>query len=119
MAKDQRKAPMFAPAGEVEAFASNLPENFLLCREMGHNWRPWTAKWNVGERCYDRVLRCTRCKCKREQSLTSSGAVVTSHYIYPDGYEHKGFGRISGEGRDRLRLESITRLIDKDAEEEG
>src|SRR5262245_5266885 len=93
----------FAEVGEVAAFASQLPENFLLCREMGHNWRPWAAQWNPDEQCFDRTLRCTRCKCKRNQSLSNSGAVVASNYEYPDGYEHKGFGRISGEGRDRLR----------------
>lgn len=101
----------FAEVGEVGIFASNLSDNYLLCREMGHNWRPWAAQWNPEEHCFDRVLRCTRCKTKREQSLSSSGSVVTSHYEYPEGYQHKGFGRISGEGRDRLRLESVTRAI--------
>lgn len=103
--------PMFASPSEVGAFAAKLPENFLLCREIGHNWKPWAAQWVPEDQCYERVLRCTRCKTRRNQTLSSQGAVIASNYEYPDGYEHKGFGRISGQGRDTLRLESLTRLI--------
>lgn len=113
-----KERPGFANVGEVGAFAADLPENFLLCREMGHNWRPWAAQWSPQEQCYERILRCTRCKTERHQTLTNRGGVVTSHYQYPEGYQHKGFGRISGEGRDLLRLESITRAIGDKAEME-
>ena len=34
-----------------------------------------------------------------------------SNYDYADGYQRKGFGRITGDGRDALRLESIVRQV--------
>jgi hypothetical protein len=38
---------------------------------------------------------------------------VTNKYIHPEGYLHKGMGRIIGEGRGLLRLESIKRTVTK------
>lgn len=101
-----------ASSAEVAAWASNLSEAFLLCREIGHKWNPHTAAWRSEQRCYERSLRCTRCRTRRLQLLTSYGAVISSQYIYPDGYQHKGFGRVIGDGRDALRLESIQRLVE-------
>lgn len=96
---------------EIAAFAAELPEKFLLCRELGHLWRPYDAHWDTEHNCYVRVLRCTRCYTRRHQNLSSLGGVLASHYEYVDGYQSKGLGRIEKEGRDRLRLESITRTI--------
>jgi hypothetical protein len=111
----ERKPVRFAELGDVGAFAEGLSDAYLMCREMGHLWKPFSAWWNAEERCYSRTLRCTRCKTDREQLLSSQGAIVSSHYDYPDGYQREGLGRISGLGRDRLRLETMTRLI-KDKE---
>lgn len=95
---------------EVEAFAKGLEEKFLLCRELGHNWRPWTAsKFRDGG--YERVLRCSRCLTRRFQEISSRGEVIHSHYKHPEGYLHKGMGRITGAGRGLLRLESIKRTV--------
>lgn len=104
----------YADAGEVADFAQALPISHLLCREMGHNWKPWVAHWNSENRYYERALRCTRCRTERWQTLSSTGAVLGGHYKYPDGYVHEGLGRIVGEGRDALRLESITRALPAD-----
>ena len=103
--------PRYADPEEVGAFAENLPDRYLHCRELGHLWRPFTAAWDEGARAYERVLRCSRCRTERHQTLSAYGAVVTNAYHYPDGYQHVGFGRITGDGRDRLRLESLTRAI--------
>lgn len=93
---------------EIQDFAAELPEKFLECRELGHLWRPWTARSNeLGG--YDRTLRCTRCLTKREQVITARGIVHSNKYIHPEGYLHKGMGRIVGDGRGLLRLESVKR----------
>lgn len=105
--------PHYADPGDVREFAGTLPEKFLHCREMNHNWRPYTVGGHP-DGGYERVLRCTRCRTRRVQHLTASGAVISSKYIYPDGYESKGLGRIVGEGRDALRLESIKRVYVED-----
>lgn len=106
---DQR----FADESEVADFVATLNDSYLLCREVGHTWRPHFARLDDERQGFVRTLRCTRCKTLRHQLLSYSGAVLTSHYEYPDGYQHKGFGRIVGHGRDTMRLESIMRLIRK------
>jgi hypothetical protein len=106
----------YADLGQVADFAASLPEAFLHCRELGHNWRPNTAgKYKDGG--YLRVLRCSRCRTKRREELTSTGMKISTSYEHPDGYLTDGIGRIVGEGRGLLRLESMTRSIPEDAEE--
>lgn len=100
----------FASPDEVEKFATRLPETFLLCRELGHQWRPWDARWEANEQVWLRSLRCPRCFTVREQRLDDRGNILSGTYTYPDGYLHVGFGRIAGEARGVLRLESVTRL---------
>jgi len=101
----------YADRAEVESFAGGLMISHLHCREMGHNWRAWVARWDEEHRCYERALRCTRCRTERWQSISTSGAMVASSYKYPEGYTAQGIGRIVGEGRDALRLESLTRAL--------
>lgn len=106
----------YAETGEVEEFAAELPETFLHCREMNHNWRPHKVGRHE-DGGYARVLRCVRCKTTKTQHLDLVGMIVgSSKYEHPEGYLHKGMGRIVGEGRGKLRLESIKRIF-KDEEE--
>jgi hypothetical protein len=101
---------------DVREFAQSLPERFLYCREMGHNWKPFSAgRYKDGG--FERVLRCTRCRCRRIQSISSRGLITASHYEHPEGYLLKGMGHIWGEGRGVLRLESIARIVPRDLEE--
>lgn len=109
--KTPAKPPHFADAKDVRGFAHGLSESFLACRELGHNWRSRVVRWNGDRQGYDRTLRCTRCKTLREQVLTSFGAILSSRYVYPNGYQSDGLGRIVGDGRDALRLESLTRNV--------
>jgi hypothetical protein len=109
----------YADEEEVGAFAADLPDTFLLCREIGHNWRPFFARWDVDENAYQRTLRCQRCKTQRHQWMSYSGSMLGNQYEYTEGYQHKGLGRIVGEGRDRIRLESITRLVEKLGRSDG
>lgn len=79
---------------------------------MGHNWRPHTAgRFKDGG--FERILRCVRCKTERHQNLDSRGTPLSSKYVHPEGYLNKGMGRIVGEGRGILRLESIKRIVNK------
>lgn len=99
-----------AQLSDVEEFAASLPDKFLHCRELGHLWRPFTAGRHA-DGGFERVLRCTRCKTKRQQSLNSRGMIMSNQYIHPEGYLTEGIGRIVGEGRGLLRLESISRVL--------
>lgn len=102
----------YAELKEVESFAQGLPDKYLECRELGHNWKPYTAS-STGEGTWLRTLACNRCRTKREQEISDRGIVMKNQYIHPEGYLHAGMGRIVGDGRGLLRLESITRSVTK------
>lgn len=104
--------------GDVREFAASLPASFLQCRELGHLWRPYRAGRHP-DGGFERVLRCSRCRTRREQALSAMGMVLTNKYVYPDGYQTEhGLGRIVGEGRGMLRLESIKRVLPDEGKEE-
>lgn len=106
-----RNSDGYAARDEVERFAEGLSVGHLACREMGHNWRAWTARFDAEHNSFERALRCTRCRTERHQSIGLSGAMLSNNYKYPEGYSAEGIGRIVGEGRDALRLESMTRTL--------
>lgn len=90
-----------------------LPDAFILCRDIGHQWRPYRAWWSGPDKAYRRVLECTRCETTRTQLIDRRGHVSTGHYLYPEGYvSPPGMGRVDGAGRDALRLGSLLRLLD-------
>lgn len=113
--------PNYAKPRDVRAFAEGLMRQQLLCRTYGHSFNPFTVTKGRAEGrpsvFYEQVLRC-KCKVKRRLLLTRTGAVVSSTYDYSEapGYLTAGIGRVVGEGRDVLRLESVTRLIEKEGE---
>lgn len=97
----------------VETFAASLPSRYLDCRELGHHWRAWSARWDNEARAYDRTLRCTRCKSERTQLLNDMGHVIANRYRYADGYQAKNVESVVRISRDVFRLESLTRLLTK------
>lgn len=107
--------PAQADLAQVEEFAAGLPKKYLHCRELGHLWRPYTARRHP-DGGFERTLRCSRCTTRRHQTLSSRGMVVSSHYEHPEGYLTQGIGRIAGDGRGLLRLESISRDMVADVE---
>lgn len=109
-------ATQYAQLQEVEQFAAELPEKFLHCRELGHLWRPFKAGRHP-DGGFERTLRCTRCRTRRHQSLSSRGMILSNRYEHPEGYLSLGLGRIAGEGRGLLRLESLSRILVEDDED--
>lgn len=95
----------------VETFAESLPDRYLSCRELGHQWRAWRAQWDASARAFERELRCGRCKTTRAQLLDSRGHVLSNRYTYPTGYQAKGVEGAVRVSRDVFRLESITRYL--------
>lgn len=84
-----------------------MPESHLHCRDYGHAWRPFNARYLPDEQAYEQVLRCTRCRAQRFRVLDSRGTVLSSHYAYKRGYLVKGMGRLSAAERGAIRLASI------------
>jgi hypothetical protein len=101
---------------DVARWSAALPEDFLLCRDLGHTWRPASARWVPEVSAYERTMRCGRCRAEREQTLSAGGLILSGHYRYESGYTTPpGSGMLGSEGRGALRLESIARLIGKDS----
>lgn len=94
----------------AETFAATLKDKVLHCRELGHNWRPWVARWETESRSYYRELRCSNCRTVRKQVLNSHGGVVSNSYAYPDGYMAKNVQR-GTYTRDVFRLEALHRAL--------
>lgn len=93
---------------EIELFADKLPDEYLRCRELGHNWVPHTA--TRYRNAIVRSLRCTRCKTRKRHTLDSRGMIQGgTTYSHPEGYLHEGYGQITGEGRGILRITSVLR----------
>lgn len=111
MARRRKQAP--EPTPDVADFIQGLTASHLECRELGHTWRPWRASQGADRVSWERVLRCSRCRTERVQTLSLRGHVVSNHYVYPDGYTSRGLGRLVGDDRDSLRLESLNRFIQR------
>lgn len=92
---------------DIEAAIQHMSRAQIECRDYGHAWKPWQAEVLPGRRGFAQVLRCARCTTTRNRTLTRFGEVLTSHYIYPDGYLVSGMGRLTGADRGQLRIASV------------
>lgn len=90
---------------------ADLPDQFLPCREISHQWVPLSASWDDEARIYLRSLRCRICHTRKHQRLLPDGHIASSKMEYPDGYLVKGQGRMRTWQRDELRLRLVNRQI--------
>lgn len=109
----------YADLADVQEFASTLGEGFLECRDNGHTWKRLSARWYPHLGIYRRVHRCRNCKSERWQELSDKGHILRKGIDYAEGYLLQGLGRVVGDGRDAMRLESMLRnAIEVDEDEE-
>jgi hypothetical protein len=116
----------FAKPSDVEKFAVTLKEQYLQCRTYGHGFKPRTVSRHTAEGqparsmaiYFEQTLRCA-CGVQRKLLLSRTGSIIASTHDYTDapGYLAKDMGRIVGEGRDVLRLESVDRLLSKSVQQ--
>jgi hypothetical protein len=100
-----------SPEFDLDSALHHMRANFIQCRDFGHSWRPFTATWDPDYNVYKTALRCSRCFTKRFRDISRDGQQLGNRYDYTDGYTLKGVGRMTGEDRDHLRLESLTRIL--------
>jgi hypothetical protein len=103
--------PRVANMRDVEKMAGNLSDNFLHCRDFGHNWK--MADVRREGRGFTRRMYCPSCKLDKFQTLDSRGVVVDQKMRYPEGYLIQGMGRVNGDGKAVLRLASVVRAVEK------
>ena len=85
----------------------DINQSYLMCRDIGHGWKPWNAIIERRPRRIKRILKCRDCGAERTQYLNSDYEIAGNSYRYPQGYlRPKGQGRLTG--RDRADLRSNT-----------
>jgi len=94
---------------EVRAAVVKMPETFLRCRDLGHTWLQYRVKRIRGG--FERSLFCRSCKTNKHMFISPKGEILASNYVYNDGYQIQGMGRIQAEGKSVLRLESLDRVL--------
>ena len=113
------QTPRWASLDDVERLADQWDPRVLECRTYGHHWQPSQATFNTKYRYYRVVQICPSCTSERIMELDSRGHIVKLKIDYADGYLSKHTGRIVGEGRDILRLATVTRTFDLKKERGG
>lgn len=103
-------APKTATKDEVKEWAEGISDQFLRCRDFGHQWR-MTAPKRVGN-TRERTMYCPSCKYNKHQVLDSAGTVIKETPDYPEGYLRKGLGPIVGDVKGLVRIIDIDRAID-------
>lgn len=91
---------------------SRMADDHLMCRDFGHMWRPFQARYIAQRKHYEERLQCPRCKTVRVRLLTNRGEQLANHYVYPEGYAMKGYGRLTGTDRDAVRLASLRTVLE-------
>ena len=109
--------PKKAPS-ELEHAIHEMDLSYVQCRDFGHSWRPYTARWIPGDNAYRSELKCQRCTAIRVRYLSRTGSQVGGQYDYPDGYLVKGMGRLTGTDRDIIRLQSVLAVLPPDTAQE-
>ena len=109
--KRSTAAPIEHGGLDLDATIAHMNVEYLQCRDFGHAWRPYHARWIPQDNCYRTDLRCSRCTSMRTRYLSASGAQLSGNYDYPEGYLTKGMGRLTGSDRDRIRLASVLAVI--------
>ncbi len=88
----------------------DIPDDYLLCRDLGHAWAPHDVKVSRKAGEIHRVLKCRNCPTERTQILSTSGFIVRSRYEYPEGYVLPGIGRLSSDDRAHIRVSSTQHM---------
>lgn len=79
--------------------------NYLDCRGLSHSWL------HIGffkDHAYiARLAHCTRCGCRKIQTMRITGELMDTRYQHPEGYLFKDQGPVS---RADVRRETIRRV---------
>lgn len=103
---------------DLNTAVSTMELDHVQCRDFGHSWKPYTARWLPKFNSYESQLVCARCKTIRTRFLSRTGQQLESAYDYADGYLIKGMGRLTGSDRDVIRLASILAVLETPANDE-
>lgn len=104
-----KKKAKVATARQIQEALSDIKDEYLMCRDIGHNWRQYAVRKARGG--FERSMFCRQCKTARHQFISNRGEILSNQYSYVDGYQFRGLGRIVAEGKGLIRLETIDRVL--------
>lgn len=85
-----------------------LPAAALACRDLGHHWKPCTARWDGAVRAYVQTHRCAVCGAERDRTVRRDGTLGSgSRYRYPVGYVAQGVSLATREGHAAVRRATL------------
>jgi hypothetical protein len=108
-AATSKKGQKIATPKEVRQAIVKMPESYLRCRDLGHTWLQYRVKRIRGG--FERSLFCRSCKTNKHMFISPKGEILASNYVYHEGYQIQGMGRIQAEGKAVMRLESLDRVL--------
>lgn len=108
-ATSTKSGQKIATPKEVRQAVVKMPETFLRCRDLGHTWLQYRVKRIRGG--FERSLFCRSCKTNKHMFISPKGEILASNYVYNDGYQIQGMGRIQAEGKAVMRLEALDRVL--------
>lgn len=118
MATPRKQQPKvkWATYTQVQTAAAGWADAVLQCRTLGHSWAQSNAVHVRRLRYWQVTYACTReCGVIKYQEWSERGVPFASWMIYPkdeDGnelYLAEGIGRVAGETKGALRIESVMR----------
>jgi hypothetical protein len=96
-----------------------IPDNFLECRDYGHNWKPYNAEVDNRRRFVKRIQQCGNCESFRSHKIStavrSRGQLIpgSASYSHAEGYLNKGHGRLTADAKDQIRWYNTELLLEK------
>jgi len=108
---------------EVHFWTDQLPDEYLECRRLGHDFRGTergdTAHYSRKERAYVEIKLCRCCKAVECHNLVdpTNGDYIkhTLKYVEHDYLREKGAGRIGKGGNGMVRLAHLERQVPRRA----
>jgi hypothetical protein len=95
----------------------DIPDAYLLCRDLGHAWAPHDVKISRKFGEIHRILQCRSCPTQRVQVLDMNGYRLRSKYVYPEDvnseaapYKLHGIGHLSVDDRANVRVMSTNQI---------
>lgn len=87
---------------------NEVPEEYLLCRLLGHSWHPekqlhWKPSFGHGV-----AFMCNTCGMVRKEIINANGRIAYRGYDAPDGYR---IPRDKTPDRSEIRLQFIRKYV--------
>jgi len=95
----------------VQDIIKTLNDNFLQCRDFGHQWVGYSVRVEKRRQLFHETLRCAMCNTRKNRLVTRTGEVTRTTYTYPEGYLFKEYGPFTKIDREAIRITVIDNFL--------